>query len=81
MNCVENLPVFAAVVLGGHAVGLSADPAFQTAARSVLFARFGQTAAHVASGSSNAVRVRFAFFVAQLGAMLYMAQRILYSSS
>lgn len=65
MNCVENLPVFGALVLLGAQLRL--DSAwFQGAALIVLPARIGQSIAHLASGRNTAVLVRFAFFSIQL---------------
>ena len=63
-NCVENLPIFASVVLA--AVAGVHVPALDTAARVFLGARVGQSLAHVSSGSALAVNVRFAFFVVQV---------------
>lgn len=70
-NCVESLPVFAAVVLTAAAVGHRSD-AFDALALAVLAARLPQTAIHILSGSPRAVALRFAFFAVQLGAMLAM---------
>ena len=70
-NCVENLPVFAVLVLVHAVSGLDA-PLVDTLAPVVLGARIGQTTAHVSSGSNVAVNVRFTFFLVQLGAMLAM---------
>lgn len=71
-NCVENLPVFGAVVGVGHAVGLTGGT-FGTLAVAVCAARVGQSVAHVSSGRSLAVNVRFAFFLIQVGLMIAMA--------
>ena len=65
LNCVENLPIFAALVLLGAALGASGS-SFQAAAIAVLPLRVGQSVAHIASGRNRAVLVRFAFFSAQL---------------
>jgi len=64
-NCVENLPVFAALVLLGSEVGVSGE-LFQIAAALVLPARVLQSTAHIASGTDSAVLVRFGFFSVQL---------------
>jgi uncharacterized MAPEG superfamily protein len=71
-NCVENLPVFAALVLTAHAAGLE-SAAFEALSVSVPVARLGQTLAHIASGSNFAIAVRFLFFLVQLIAFLTMA--------
>jgi uncharacterized MAPEG superfamily protein len=64
-NCVENLPVFGALVLLGAALGVSGG-LFQAVAFIVLPARVLQSAAHIASGSETGVLLRFAFFSVQL---------------
>jgi uncharacterized MAPEG superfamily protein len=64
-NCVENLPVFASLVLLGSALGV-AGSLFQLAAFAVLPARILQSVAHIASGRNRAVLARFVFFVVQL---------------
>jgi uncharacterized MAPEG superfamily protein len=65
MNCVENLPVFAALVLLGSVLAIPGN-LFQITALIVLPARVLQSVAHVASGRSRAVVLRFAFFSIQL---------------
>lgn len=75
VNTVENLPIFAAVVLAGVWVGV-VSPIFNTLAWLALFARIAQSLVHIASGTSYAVSVRFTFFAAQLtcfGIMALMA--------
>jgi uncharacterized MAPEG superfamily protein len=65
LNCVENLPVFASLVLTATVAGIRAG-ALDTLARVVLGARLGQSLAHLSSGGNLAVNVRFAFFLTQL---------------
>jgi uncharacterized MAPEG superfamily protein len=72
VNCVENLPIFAALVLVGRAVSLE-SPTFEALAVAVLPARMAQTLAHVAGGSNRAVMVRFSFFTMQVVCFLAMA--------
>ncbi len=72
MNCLENLPLFAAVVLTGHVSGLTA-PLFGTLAATYAFARVGQTLAHVSSAGVAAVNVRFTFFSVQMVCLVWMA--------
>jgi len=72
LNCVENLPVFAALVLLAGAVGVSSQP-FQLAALAVLPARAGQSIAHISSGSNRAVLIRFYCYSVQLLAFAIMA--------
>ncbi len=71
-NCVENLPVFAALVLLGTVLAVPGS-LFQVAAFVVLPARVLQSIAHVASGRNRAILVRFAFFSVQLTCFVLMA--------
>jgi uncharacterized MAPEG superfamily protein len=64
-NCVENLPVFGALVLLGGALGIT-GALFQTVAFIVLPARVLQSVAHIASGTEPGVLLRFVFFCVQL---------------
>lgn len=70
-NCVENLPVFAAVVLVGAVTGYN-NPTFDTLAQVVLGARIGQTVAHISSGRGRVIQIRFGFFLTQLIGILWM---------
>jgi uncharacterized MAPEG superfamily protein len=72
LNCVENLPIFAALVLLGTAHSMT-DWHFQTAALAVLPARVLQSSVHIASGRNRAVLARFVFFSVQLICFLVMA--------
>lgn len=63
-NCVENLPVFASLVLLGSVLEVP-GASFQLLAFAVLPARVVQSVAHIASGSDRAVLVRFSAFCAQ----------------
>lgn len=65
INAAENLPIFAAVVLVGVAAGVT-DALFGTMALMIVAARLAQSTIHIASGSSRAVSVRFAFFLVQM---------------
>jgi uncharacterized MAPEG superfamily protein len=69
LNCVENLPLFAAVVLVATVAGVKA-PLLDTLARVYLGARIGQSLAHVSSGGVLAVNVRFTFFLVQVGCLV-----------
>jgi uncharacterized MAPEG superfamily protein len=71
MNCVENLPVYGAVVLA-LAVGGVSDPRIDTLAWVVLGARIAQSTVHLASTSHWMVTVRATFFFVQLGSILAM---------
>ena len=72
LNCVENLPVFATLVVTGALVGV-ADSAFQWLALAVLPARVSQSLCHVVSGSNRAVTLRFCFYVVQLTSFFLLA--------
>jgi uncharacterized MAPEG superfamily protein len=76
MNCVENLPVFAAIVLCATATG--ADNRFvDVLAGVILVARICQTTVHLAFAPSGvAASVRFAFFFVQAIFMLSMAAAV-----
>ncbi|HAN31858.1 MAG TPA: hypothetical protein DCQ06_09700 [Myxococcales bacterium] len=65
MNCVENLPVFGAVVLIGAVAGIATER-LDMLAMAYVAARVLQSLIHIASGSSAAVSARFGFFVVQL---------------
>jgi len=74
-NCVENLPIFAALVLLGSVVGVPGWQ-FQAAAIIVLPARVLQTVVHVASGRNRAVLARFVFFTVQLVCFFVMTVQL-----
>ncbi|MBK5302186.1 MULTISPECIES: MAPEG family protein [Gammaproteobacteria] len=65
-NCVENLPVFGAIVLVISTLGVD-DPAVSYLSVIVLIARVCQSLVHVSHVQTNTfVAVRFAFFLVQL---------------
>ena len=72
LNCVENLPVFAAIVLATQASGLH-SATLDVLSAGVFAARVVQTSAHLASGSNAAIAVRSTFFSVQLVAFVSMA--------
>ena len=76
MNCVENLPVFAAIVL--CATAADADSRLLDGlAGAVLVARICQTTVHLALAPSDAAAsVRFAFFFVQAICMLALAASV-----
>jgi uncharacterized MAPEG superfamily protein len=81
LNCVENLPIFAALVLLGSVLHVPGQ-LFQIAAIGVLPARIVQSAVHMASGRNRAVLVRFYAYTAQqicFGIMI--VQLALYAAS
>lgn len=70
-NCVENLPVFGAVVLVA-AVSTYRSDTFDTLALVVLGARVAQSLVHVASGGPLATMIRFTFYATQIAAVITM---------
>ena len=69
-NCLENLPVFAVVVLAAAAMDKSGS--VNTLAPFVLYARVGQTLAHLWGTGPLQVFVRASFWSVQLGLCLWM---------
>ena len=69
LNCLEFLPIFAAVALAAVASNNLAvtDPL----AMVLLWARIGQSVVHIASVAPAAVLVRATIFIVQLGITLY----------
>lgn len=71
-NCVENLPVYGAVVVAIVATGTSA-PLLDGLAVVLLVARIAQTSVHIGFPHSDlAATVRFSFFLVQLICMVWM---------
>jgi uncharacterized MAPEG superfamily protein len=69
-NCIENLPVFGAIVLALH-VGEVRGPIVNNLCVAVLVARIVQSLIHVSFEPTNTVTsVRFAFFFVQLASFL-----------
>ena len=75
VNCVENLPIFATVVVIGHLIGVTA-PMFATCAIVVVVGRVGQSIAHISSGRALVTNIRFMFFSAQVVALIAMGALI-----
>jgi uncharacterized MAPEG superfamily protein len=72
MNCVENLPVYAAIVVALMGTGLQ-SPAIDRLAMTLLAARIGQTVTHIGLPPTNAATsLRFALFFIQVVSMLAM---------
>jgi uncharacterized MAPEG superfamily protein len=69
LNCVENLPLFASVVLVATVAGVHAA-ILDTLAQVYLAARIGQSVTHVSSGGNVAINVRFGFFLTQVGCLV-----------
>jgi uncharacterized MAPEG superfamily protein len=72
VNCIENLPVFAAIVLTAAVAHLDSATMGALAA-AVLGCRIVQTTVHLSLAESNGmVAVRFSFFLLQVIAMIAM---------
>lgn len=74
-NCVENLLLFAVIVLAAAATGRL--PAVDGLAPFVLWARLGQSAAHLWGVGPLQVAVRASFWAVQLGLFGWMLVRLL----
>lgn len=74
-NAVENIPLFAAVVLAAYALGNPA--AVDTLAPYVLYARIGQSLIHMAGTSFLHVLIRATLFIAQIVLIVMMALKLL----
>jgi len=70
-NCVENLPVFAAIVFAEQVAGAH-SLTLDVLSAAVVAARVVQTSAHLWSGSNAAIAVRFTFLCVQLAAFVCM---------
>jgi uncharacterized MAPEG superfamily protein len=80
MNCIENLLVFAAIVLCATATGVDSR-LLDLLAGAILVARICQRTVHLACASSDlAASVRFAFFFVQAICMLAMAAAVAVSA-
>ena len=74
-NCIENLPVFAAIVIAAQASGAH-SPTLDALAAAAVVARVLQTSTHLISGSNAAIGVRFSFLSVQLVAFFWMGALI-----
>jgi uncharacterized MAPEG superfamily protein len=77
LNTVENLPIFAAIVLSGWVVGME-TLTFNRLAVIIVVARIIQSAIHIASGSVLAVNLRFAAYAVQIAGEIWMATLVLH---
>lgn len=76
MNCLENLPVYAAIVLCATAAEIT-GPLLNALSLVLLVARLLQTTTHIVFEQTNRVAsVRFGFFFAQVVCMLMMGARV-----
>lgn len=75
-NCVENLPVFGAIVLIAAVAHLS-PPYMGALAVATMLSRVAQTSIHMALPETNAsVGVRFSFFLIQVVTMSAMGVQV-----
>ena len=73
-NCLENLPIFAVIVLVSTSIGKL--EAINALAPFVLYARIGQTAAHLSGVGQINVLVRATFWAAQLALFVWMIAKL-----
>ena len=72
-NCIENLPVYGAIVLAAQSARVD-DPVLDALACVVLAARVVQSLVHISFVQTNrVVSVRFSFFFVQFICMAWMA--------
>jgi uncharacterized MAPEG superfamily protein len=72
-NCVENLPVFGAIVLALYVSGVG-GVVVNSVSMAILAARVVQSLVHVCLVQTNAVvSVRFAFFLIQAAGFVWLA--------
>jgi uncharacterized MAPEG superfamily protein len=71
-NCIENLPVFGAIVAAAEFSG-AGSPVLDMLAAAAVVARVCQTTTHLISGSNTAIGVRFSFLMVQLVAFFAMS--------
>lgn len=74
-NCLENLPVFAAIVLAAAAMGRL--EAIAAVAPLVLYARVAQTTTHLIGVGKIHVLVRATFWSIQLALFIWMLAKLL----
>ena len=72
LNCLENLPLFASLVLVATVRGVTGH-ALDALAVGYLLARIGQSVVHVAPGAGSRGNQRFAFLIVQLACLLGLA--------
>ena len=80
-NCIENLPVFGAIVFGLHVAGISGTLVDALAA-TVLVARLCQSMVHVCFVHTDAVASwRFTFYFVQFICFVWLAGIIAFTSA
>jgi uncharacterized MAPEG superfamily protein len=76
LNCTENFPIFAAVVLVAALMGRT--PVVDSLAAYVLYARLIQSLVHISGTSMPLIAIRGAFYFIQVVLILYMVAKLLY---
>jgi hypothetical protein len=79
LNTLENLPIFAALVLAGWVAGLD-TPVFNTLATVIVVARVVQSLIHISSGSALAINFRFLALLVQVVCEVWMAVLIFHAA-
>ena len=79
-NCLENLPLFATVVLVAAVAG-RAGSLLDGLAVVYLCARVAQSVVHVAPGAGLRFNVRFGFFVVQLACLVGFVVALVWSTA
>ena len=74
-NCLENLPVFAVIVLAAAALGRT--DSINAIAPCVLYARILQSATHLSGVGKTQVLIRATFWAAQLILLVWMLIKVL----
>lgn len=75
MNCLENLPLFGSVIL--IAVTTGNGQITDQYALWYLAARIGQSIIHMISTHHFAVQLRFAFYLVQIGILVWMVVQLM----
>ncbi|HEY2747394.1 MAG TPA: MAPEG family protein [Polyangia bacterium] len=76
LNTLENLPVFAAIVIAGVLVRVQ-SPMLTTLPEVIVGARIVQSCVHLSSGSGMAINVRFTAFAVQVASMIWLGVLVL----
>jgi len=80
-NCVENLPVYGAIVFALGAAQLT-SPTLDAMAIVFMIARVGQSLVHMLFEETNTtVAIRFGFFFVQIAVMLWMGITVIAAQS
>jgi uncharacterized MAPEG superfamily protein len=75
LNCLENLPVFAAIVMAAHF--LARDSLVDSVAAPILLARVAQIATHLTGVNHTLVMIRATFFTVQAVLFFYLIIKLL----